>query len=1290
MRLFKKLAAIFLSAAVMFSAFPAAGMHAAAADAEAFCYLEDAGILSATTGWGSVGYGKTTNGTTMELFDKENGGNRQFSHGIGVHAHSEIVVNLEDCGYSAFETYLGVDVNGDSKWLDRGSVNFKIYLDDTLAYQSGTLKVGDGMRAVSIPLGEHKRLKLVADPDGSNAADWADWADARLILDPAKQNNLKSVQLSIDQPLLPVGDALETTLRAVRINGSEVDLTKEGDVTYRSSNDAVASVDENGRVTGLADGIADITASVSLDGIVKESSAAVIVGTGATDHSWPTLSPDGSNMILFVQNGNGSVDYFVSRNGKSVVSASPTGLITSLGDFTSGLTFVSADTSEIYEEYDMTAGKQSHVVNHANETTLHFEKDGVAFSIVSRAYDDGVAFRYIITGKDGEKMVIDSEETGFAVPDGSMTYAQPYSTDDYEASYTQQDISAVKGNYGWTFLYRTPSDVWALLAEAEHTPQYAGIMLQSTGDGMLSTGYTPQVGSKRPETAAPFVSPWRSMMLGDLETIAKSMLVENLSAPCQIEDTSWIKPGISGWTWLNGDSTSSPDVYKRYIDLAAEMGWEYITMDDGWSAGGRTSVEFPDWMDDLMNYANERGVGLFAWLPKDVVNTPEKQEDVFSRLSAKGIKGVKIDWFGGESQSILTMYDQIMRSTAKHHLLVNLHGANLPTGERRTWPHVLTREAVRGEECRNPQAAQNTILPFTRNVVGGMDYTPLCTGYSLSDAHHAAMGILFESAVQTLAGKPAQYRASAAYDLYRNLPAAWDQMEVLEAELGSHTTIARRSGADWYIGGISADARSSSVPLTFLDDETYYAYIYQDGKDNRSIDFRIQKVTREDSLPVSICQSGGFAVKLTKTPPTQAESIQLDKTQLTLEEGSSDLITAVLSPSDVDLTTVTWSSSDDSVASVSGGQVKGLKPGKAVITAATGIDGTITAQCSVTVIGKTFTMKEGWSIIREDPDFWELNGTNRLTIRTQQGDLYGSAKSTKNLMVTPAGAGEDFTVTTKLSFAPTQHCQSAGIMVYANDEEAFVLFRRYHRSLLSGQPNVIATLNKRSSSYSGEQAIADPAIGEDIYLKIEKQGNSLSGYVSTDSQNWTLVKSTVTNDALASADVKVGLYVGTGSSVVDSIPAVFTDFAVNGTVVPFADYTEGFNTDLEMQDGFLFTSPQSADLLKEQFTQFGEIVVKDSSGSILDGDKVASTGCTVELVYQGAVSASAAIVVKGDVDGDGKKSVLDLITIKQYILRSQTPNRAAFLAADYDGSGRIDIFDLLHVKLDILNGGTFD
>lgn len=583
------------------------------------------------------------------------------------------------------------------------------------------------------------------------------------------------------------------------------------------------------------------------------------------------FSPDKS-ILAQISFDNGNITYNVSKNKEDVIVNSSLGINFSNVDFTNGVSLVSRQDNVIDETYTMISGKASQYENKANEAVFTLSKDGETLDLYVRAYNDGVAIRY---GYNKDTQAI-GEATSYSFTNMSAdVWAMEYERC-YENFYPKNTLNGLNGTYGMPMTVRAFNDTYVLLTEADLNGSYSGSVIEAHSGQPLLVKYEPKQ-TEPVNITAPFLSPWRIAVIGSLSDISKTQMCENLCAPSKISDTSWIKPGISSWTWFNGDPTGDPEVYKQYIDFSAEMGWQYVLLDEGWQPGSvdeqgrKTYSGIADWTQDVINYASERGIGVIVWSTYWDLDTPEKRTRL-KEWADMGIKGVKVDFFDNETQSMLKLYDAITEETAQLHLLVNYHGCHKPTGERRTWPHLLTREAVYGTEHFKsgegwgPTAEHNCTLPFTRNAVGPMDYTPAVSDYFdknyFTDGQRAALPIIFESGIQCLSDKPENYRNSALYDFLKNFPAAWDKTKLLSGEIGQSVVMMRQKGDIYYIGSICNEQKTQDICFDFLEDgKNYTLTLYCDGENG--IVTYTESIKKNDIITVPQQYHGGAAMKVT-------------------------------------------------------------------------------------------------------------------------------------------------------------------------------------------------------------------------------------------------------------------------------------------------------------------------------------------------------------------------------------------------------------------------------------------
>ncbi len=381
-------------------------------------------------------------------------------------------------------------------------------------------------------------------------------------------------------------------------------------------------------------------------------------------------------------------------------------------------------------------------------------------------------------------------------------------------------------------------------------------------------------------------------------------MMENLSDPCVLDDTSWIETGVTAWSWMSGvnaggnpyDYQASKEVMIDQINFAAEMGWQYYILDEGWMkrisnddakrqglTGGRDwlpnggwYVGFYDYMPEVIEYADAKNIGLIAWIHVSQINDPandyKQMDDLFKRFELMGIKGVKADFFNSENQVTIELYNKIYEKLAKYHLLGNMHGANKPTGERRTYPNIINREAIYGEELNSTRLSQMVIQAYVRGVVGPTDLTPYTYPANKSDTtmgSQMALGVVFESGMTCFAETADKFRklSPEIKQYYYAYPTTWYDSKLVSGEIGASMTVARRADdGRWYLGGIAVDGGDETVSLDFLDEGTEYtAYIYRDGANRTSVTYETKTVTKSDTLDFTMSKNGGFAVKFVKS-----------------------------------------------------------------------------------------------------------------------------------------------------------------------------------------------------------------------------------------------------------------------------------------------------------------------------------------------------------------------------------------------------------------------------------------
>jgi alpha-glucosidase len=441
----------------------------------------------------------------------------------------------------------------------------------------------------------------------------------------------------------------------------------------------------------------------------------------------------------------------------------------------------------------------------------------------------------------------------YDLPAGADALLQRYSGN-YERPYSHLPAAQARGRYGYPALINDGATS-ILLSEAGLRPGQGAAHLTARRRHLRV-----QRADRTPDRG---MSPWRFAVFGLLGSVVGSSLPLSLGRPSQIEDTGWIRPGRVAWSWWSdGESPRSLARQQQFADGAAARGWEYVLVDEGWDG---------DWVPELVRYAADRGVRVLLWTHWRDLRDPADRARLLRRWAGWGVAGIKVDFLGSDRRRRIAVYDAIARAAARRRLLVDFHGCTLPRGIQRTWPNVMTLEAVRGAEyARNGvvPAAHDVNLVFTRNVVGSMDYTPVtfsAAGRTTSAGHQLALAVAYESGLQHLADTPESYAARPAADaVLRDLPVAWNDTRLLDWALDERATIARRHGDEWWVAGLRAGPSqpANAVDLSFLEPGRGYraTITTDDGADGLTVSERT--VTSADSLTVPTAADGGFIVRL--------------------------------------------------------------------------------------------------------------------------------------------------------------------------------------------------------------------------------------------------------------------------------------------------------------------------------------------------------------------------------------------------------------------------------------------
>ncbi|MHC4912790.1 MAG: glycoside hydrolase family 97 protein, partial [Planctomycetota bacterium] len=563
----------------------------------------------------------------------------------------------------------------------------------------------------------------------------------------------------------------------------------------------------------------------------------------------------------------------------------------------------------INERWKPVYGQRSEIADKCNElqVALHESASGARrLQLVVRAYNDGVAFRYYLPKQpEPDKFVLTKEDSQFRFAKDHTVWAADYKkfVSHQEEEFKKVKLSSIKPEsiIGVPLLVQVDDSLYAAITEANLT-DWAGMYLcGAKSGGGKGVGLTTKL-SPRPDGKGlvkgtrPHYSPWRVIMIGRRPgDLIESEIILNLNEPCAIKDTSWIRPGKMAWDhWWSGDVKMDTATLKEYIQLAADMGFRYQLVD--WKWYGDKPLENPDLdittvepevdMPELLKFAKERNVKLILWL--HWTHTDKQYEEAFRLYEKWGVAGVKIDFMQRDDQEMVNWYQKIVKKAAEHRLLVNFHGAYKPTGFRRTYPNLITREGVLGNEfnkwSRRVTPEHNCTIPFTRMLAGPMDFTPggflnrsrkkfrtnvKPTEVMGTRCHQLAMFVVYDSPLCCVCDHPRNYKGQPGLEFLRVVPTVWDDTKVINGEVGEYITMARRSGEKWLVGAMTNwTGRTVQIGLDFLGEGTYTAYIFADAPESKENAEKLIKeertVTARDSLTAVMASGGGFAAYLTR------------------------------------------------------------------------------------------------------------------------------------------------------------------------------------------------------------------------------------------------------------------------------------------------------------------------------------------------------------------------------------------------------------------------------------------
>lgn len=580
---------------------------------------------------------------------------------------------------------------------------------------------------------------------------------------------------------------------------------------------------------------------------------AVFTFSGFAANVWKLTSPD-NKLELKLENlqdeqtQKSKLYYSVQLRNETeylqVVELSRLGLTRNDQQFEENLQYLTSNIEHKSDHYILTAGRKLENSNEYNQMIISFKNpSSKIIQLELRAYNNGIAFRYVFPEKSVKTVTVKNEATEFNLPDQGNAWIQPYDvpsqwTPGYEKYYENKiPIGTFSPNTeGWAFpaLFETNS-CWVLVSESNLTASYCGCRLEQKAQAGIYKIRFPEpkdgegFGKVQPESKLPWTMPWRTIAVSrDLAGIFSSTLINDVADSSDASDYSWVKPGKASWSWLTeNDSPKSYESLKKYVDLANKMGWEYSLVDANWDLMQGGDIK------QLVDYASSKNVGIWMWYnsggknntvterPRNIISDPKKCEQEFKKLQQWGVKGVKIDFWQSDKQNMIVQYLSVLKLAAQYHIMVNLHGCTISRGWHRTFPNLVTLEAVKGEEAylfdsQYPEKApiQNTILPFTRNVLGGMDYTPVCFTnlkypHKSTSCHELALTLIHNSGMLHFADNPESYDRLPDFvkEFMSAVPVAFDETVLLNGYPGESAIIAARKGDKWYLAGINGTSK---------------------------------------------------------------------------------------------------------------------------------------------------------------------------------------------------------------------------------------------------------------------------------------------------------------------------------------------------------------------------------------------------------------------------------------------------------------------------------------------------
>jgi len=626
---------------------------------------------------------------------------------------------------------------------------------------------------------------------------------------------------------------------------------------------------------------------------------------GAQDYQ--VNSPD-KKITVSIKNGD-ELHYSVTFNGKPIISESSLGFeFKSEPAMNKGFKEIDKQENTINETWTpVVKSKHEKIVNNCNQLQVMLkEKTGLMrqMQLSFRVFNDGVAFRTKLyrSEKNGHRQIT-KELTTFNIVGNPKAWVVEYGgySSSNESEFFERPLSYVtdKTIAGMPFLMDYGDKCWVAISEADIN-NYPAFYIGTTGkQNVLTTKLVPLPGEEAEGVKARFddevSTPWRVVMIGDTPgKLIESEIIQNLNAPCAIEDPSWIKPGMSAWDhWWSGEVKMEMPVIKQYIDFASQMGWPYMLVDWQWYGKFNTpEADITKWapqidMPQIISYAKSKNVKIIVWLYNSDVNRNSAYKVAFPLYQSWGVAGVKIDFMDRDDQDMVNWYRDIIKCAADNRLLVDFHGAYKPDGIMRTYPNMITREGVMGNEyykfSDKMSPEHNVKLAFTRMLAGQMDYTPGAflnvtkaqyknqTPAVVWNTRAAELSkfVIYESPLTVVCDHPDNILNQSGADFLKLVPTTWDDIHFIDGYPGDYVAIAKRSGTDWYIGAMNnSQQKEIVIKLDFISEGDHSIKIWADAKDAnkepKNLKITSGHVKSGDVLKIKLANNGGWVARITK------------------------------------------------------------------------------------------------------------------------------------------------------------------------------------------------------------------------------------------------------------------------------------------------------------------------------------------------------------------------------------------------------------------------------------------